>query len=30
MKSKSFSQIVTVFQERIAPEEGYLVGYAAI
>jgi len=30
MKTNSFSQQITVFQERIAPEKGYLVGYGAI
>lgn len=30
MENKSFSHLVSVFQERIAPEEGYLSGYAAI
>lgn len=30
MKSNSFSQLITVFQERTAPEEGYLIGYGAI
>ena len=30
MKNNSFSQLITVFQERTAPEEGYLVGYGAI
>lgn len=30
MKNNRFSRIVTVFQERTLPEEGYLVGYAAI
>ncbi len=30
MKNNSFSRLITVFQERIAPEEGYLVGYGAI
>jgi len=30
MENNSFSQIITVFQERMAPEEGYLVGYGAI
>ena len=30
MKHKSFSHLVSVFHERIAPEEGYLAGYAAI
>lgn len=30
MNNNSISQIITVFQERIAPEEGLLVGYGAI
>ena len=30
MVNNSFSQLVSVFQERISPEEGYLVGYGAI
>jgi hypothetical protein len=30
MNINSFSQLITVFQERLAPEEGYLAGYAAI
>jgi hypothetical protein len=30
MKANHFSQLITVFQERRAPEEGYLVGYGAI
>ncbi|HEY9560676.1 MAG TPA: Fic family protein [Anseongella sp.] len=30
MKNICFSSLVTVFQERITPEEGYLVGYAGI
>jgi len=30
MINNSFSQLVTIFQERIVPEKGYLVGYAAI
>ena len=30
MKINSFSQLITIFQERTAPEEGYLVGYGAI
>ncbi len=28
--NNGFSQLITVFQERTAPEEGYLVGYGAI
>jgi Fic family protein len=30
LKNKSFSRLVSVFQERVAPEEGFLAGYAAI
>jgi Fic family protein len=30
MKSKRFSQLISVFQEREAPEEGHIVGYGAI
>ena len=30
MENKSFSPLVSVFHERTAPEEGYLVGYSAI
>src|SRR5690625_3888409 len=30
MKNNRFSRIITVFHERIAPEEGYLAGYAAL
>ncbi|HJV20001.1 MAG TPA: Fic family protein [Sediminibacterium sp.] len=30
MKNKCFSQLITVFHARTAPEEGYLVGYGAI
>lgn len=30
MKTNKFSELITVFQERGAPEEGYLVGYGAI
>ncbi len=30
MKTNNFSLLITVFQERAAPEEGYLVGYGAI
>ncbi len=30
MKNNNFSQRITVFHERAAPEEGYLVGYGAI
>jgi len=30
MKINSFSQLITVFQERTAPEEAYLTGYGAI
>jgi Fic family protein len=30
MDSKSISQKITTFHERVAPEEGYLVGYGAI
>lgn len=30
MKINSFSQLITIFQERMVPEEGYLVGYGAI
>ncbi|MDB5249147.1 MAG: filamentation induced by camp protein fic [Segetibacter sp.] len=30
MDSKRFSQLVTVFHGRLAPEEGYLVGYGAL
>lgn len=30
MDTNRFSQPVTVFRERIAPEEGYLAGYAAL
>lgn len=30
IKNKEFSELVTVFQDRISPEKGYLVGYGAI
>ncbi len=30
MENNSFSQLITVFQERAAPEKGYLVGYGAM
>ena len=30
MKINSFSILITVYQERTAPEEGYLVGYGAL
>ena len=30
MESNHFSQLITVFRERTAPEEGHLVGYGAI
>ena len=30
MINNSFSQLITVFQERATPEEGYLVGYGSI
>ncbi|MGF6926704.1 hypothetical protein QFZ48_002204 [Chitinophaga sp. W2I13] len=30
MEINSFSQLITVFQERTSPEKGYLVGYGAI
>lgn len=30
MESKHFSHLVSVFQDRMAPEEGFLVGYAAL
>ncbi len=30
MNYNSFSTLITVFHERIAPEEGYLVGYSAL
>lgn len=30
MECNSFSHLITVFQERTTPEEGYLVGYGAI
>jgi hypothetical protein len=25
-----FSQLITIFQERLTPEEGYIVGYGAL
>jgi Fic/DOC family len=30
MNNKRFSQSVSIFQERIAPEEGFIAGYAAL
>ena len=30
MTNTEFTQLITVFQERITPEEGYIVGYGAI
>lgn len=30
MKNNHFSQLLTVFHDRTAPEEGYLIGYGAI